>query len=173
MGARITSDAMRSTWWRAISVGAVLAAALATVGTAPTEAARPILTHKQVLRIALRVAKSYGVQHPKGVLEATGRLVVADEIFDGPEPGFPAPQSPVMRQAEAEIMNQEGGPNRLVDLLAMRGHFVKKAQPDGFPGAEGRVLDLIIDAHSGVVDGRGLVEKAPDLSRLGHVTRLG
>ncbi len=164
---------MRSTWWRASSVGAVLAAALATVGTAPTEAARPILTHKQVLRIALRVAKSYGVQHPKGILEATGRLVAADEIFDKPEPGFRSPESPEMRRAEAEIMNQEGGPNRLVDLLTMRGHFVKRTRPDGFPGAGGRVLDLIIDARTGVVDGRGLIEKAPDLSRLGHVTRLG
>jgi hypothetical protein len=160
-------------WPRAISVGAVLAAALAMAGTAPTQAARPIITHKQALHIALRVARSYGSRHPRDILEATGRLVIAGEIFDEPEPGFPkAPESPAIRKAEAEVMNAEGGPNRLVDLLAMRGHFVKKAQPGGFPGAEGRVLSLIIDARTGVVDGRGLVEQTPDLSRLGHVTRL-
>lgn len=163
---------MRLTWHRAISIGAGLAAALATVGTAPTQAARPILTRAQVLHIALRLAKSYGVQHPKDILEAAGRLVVADEIFDEPEPGFPNPETPAMREAEAEIMNEEGGPNRLVDLLAMRGHFVKKAQPDGFPGAEGRVLELIVDARTGVVDGQGLIEKIPDLSHLGPVTRI-
>jgi hypothetical protein len=163
---------MRSTWPRAISVGTVLAAALATIGTAPTQAARPILTHKQVLHIALRVARSYGERHPRDILEAAGRLVIADEIFDEPEPGFPTPESPAMQKAETEIMNEEGGPNRLVDLFALRGHFVKKAKPDGFPGAEGRVLDLIVDAHTGVVDAQGLGEETPDLSRLGHVTRL-
>jgi hypothetical protein len=162
---------MRSAWRLAISVGAVLMAALATVGTVPTQA-RPVLTHKQVLHIALRVARSYGVRHPRDILEAVGRLLIADAIFDELPPGVPTPESSATQKAETEIMNEEGGPNRLVDFLALRGHFVKNAQPDGFPGTEGRVLDLIVDAHTGVVDARGLLEKTPDLSRLGHVTRL-
>lgn len=110
---------------------------------------------------------SYEVRHPKDILEATGRLVTAGKIFEEPEePGEPRPPE------TPEIIEEEGGPNRLVDLLAMRGHFVKKAQPDGFPGAEGRVLKLIIDARTGVVDALGLAGKMPDLSRLGRVTRL-
>jgi len=123
--------------------------------------------------MALHVARSYGVRHPKDILEASGQLVVADEIFEEPEPGFPPnPESPAIRKAETEIEDEEGGPNRRVDLVAMRGHFVKKARPHGFPGAEGRVLELIIDAHTGVVDARGLLERPGDLSRLGPVMRL-
>ena len=34
--------------------------------TASTQAARPILTRGQVLQVALHVARSYGVRHPKG-----------------------------------------------------------------------------------------------------------
>ncbi len=136
-------------------------------------AARPVLSHKRLLHIALRVARSYGARHPKDIVEATGRHAIADRVFDEPEPRSPeAPQLPIIQKAQTELTSEEGGPNRLVDLLAMRGHFVKRARPHGFPGAEGRVLTLIVDAHTGVVYARGLVEKTPDLSQLGHVTRL-
>jgi len=152
---------MRLAWRRTVLAGLV-GATLAILAPTSALAVRPLLSDHKVLRIALHEAKSHGARRPRDILEATGRAKLANEVFEGES--NPELRSP---QTTSEELKWMGGPNALIDVVAMRGHFVA----DG-GHAEGPILVLMIDAHSGRVDGLGLPEKYPDLARLGHVTHL-
>jgi len=62
----------------------------------------------------------------------------------------------------------------VVDLVVMHGYFhVNGSPPRGHHIAPGKVLELIIDAHTGFVQGLTLSDEVPvPLSQLGPVTRL-
>jgi hypothetical protein len=125
-----------------------------------------MLTLRQVLRIALSRAKFDGDRHPTKVRAAKGRLSKALRVMDTiGKTSFPlqpgGPEAP-------------GNASSQVYLVAMRGHFVVNGpHPHGSPAPKGHVLELIVDAHTGVVEGLSLGPRlrAP-LSRLGRVTRL-
>jgi hypothetical protein len=115
-----------------------------------------VLTHKQVLEIALKEAKSSRDQHPKRIEMATGSLGAAMKVMD--------PQG-----ISGSVMTSP----ELVDLVVMRGYFhINGPHPRGSPIQPGKVLCLILSAHTGFVEARSLSNKVPALSHLGRVTRL-
>ncbi len=115
-----------------------------------------VLMRQQVLHIALREAANSQDPHPKRIEMATGSLGAASKVMD--------PQGisgSVMRSPE------------LVDLVVMRGYFqINGPHPRGSRIRPGKVLCLILSAHTGFVEARSLGDKVPVLSHLGRVTRL-
>jgi hypothetical protein len=147
-------------------VFALGAAALAALTFAASQAgaatiAKP-LGHAQVLKIALRLAKLDGDSHPSQVMLASGHLQKAVKVFD--------PAAHPTRLGLEKL----GGAKSLVDLVAMRGHFTSSGpHPIHTPKPKGKVLELIMNAHTGAVFGVSLGPKLRvPLSRLGPVTRL-
>ena len=120
----------------------------------------PVLTLEQLLVIALPEAKLDGDAQPTETVIAKGRLVVALKVMN------PRVTTPAARLEAA------GGANSLVYLVAMHGHFVIHSHPHGKPEPTGRVLELIIDAHTRFVSALSLKSKVPvPLSRLGRAKR--
>ena len=117
----------------------------------------PVLTHKQVLQIALTEAKRSADPHPKRIEMVSGSLRAATGVTD-PTGGL-----------GSAVNGQE-----VVDLVVMHGYFhVNGSPPRGHHIAPGKVLELIIDAHTGFVQGLTLSDEVPvPLSQLGPVTRL-
>src|SRR5690554_4353956 len=139
---------------RLSALGAAALGALA-LGAAPAGAAKgaPLrLSNAQVLRIALRVAGADGDAHPTGIAFARGRLAPAVRVFD--------PRA----HPTARGLKALGGARSVVDLVAMHGRFKSK----GSHPHSGRVLELIMNAHSGEVFG---VSIGPTL--LAQLSRLG
>jgi hypothetical protein len=122
-----------------------------------------LLTQAQVLQIALSEAKSNGELHPSRIMTASGRLKKALKVFD--------PQSGITPYGIALF----GGANTPVDLVALYGHFTHYGAklPPFTRRPRGRVIELIVNAHTGDVLAFALLNKlrAP-LSRLGRVSRL-
>jgi hypothetical protein len=135
-----------------------------TVAAAPEArgAKSALLPPAQVLRIALRVARADGEPHPRNIALASGHLVAAVKVFD--------PHA----HPTAAGLGALGGAGTRVDLVAMRGHFTSHGpHPHNRPEPKGTVLELLMNAHSGVVFGVSLGPKlAAPLSRLGAVTQL-
>jgi hypothetical protein len=130
---------------------------------APVVAAAP--TMAQIQQIALSAAARNGEPEPSDVEEASGTLgLVAGTLMPGragpnltdPETGKPLAES-------------------IVDVVTMRGHFTYDGpMPPGVPAPTGTVLSLVIDAHSGFVDGESLGSSTPDLHDISPtVTSLG
>jgi hypothetical protein len=116
----------------------------------------------QVLKIALRVANADGDPHPSRIELASGRLKAAVKVFD--PHAHPTPAG----------LRALGGAKSTVDVVAMNGHFTSAGSHPRFkPQPKGKVLELIMNARSGVVFGVSLGPKVRvPLSRLGRVTRL-
>jgi hypothetical protein len=115
-----------------------------------------VLTDKQVLDIALVQAAHSRDPHPKRIEMATGSLGAALKVTEPRAITGSATTSP-----------------ELVDLVVIRGHFhIIGSPPLGRHIAPGRVLELIIGAHTGFIESRSLGNEVPVLSRLGPVTRL-
>jgi hypothetical protein len=144
----------------AIGLG-ILAAAVLVAQIAVAQPASPemghVLAHRQVLQVALARAKRAGDPHPKRIEMASGPLKDAMSVSD--------PTSGLGPAVDGE---------ELVDLVVMHGWFhVNGSPPRGRHIAPGRVLEVIVDAHSGFVQGLSLGNRLPvSLSRLGEVTRL-
>jgi hypothetical protein len=117
----------------------------------------PVLTHEQVLQISLREAEQSMDPHPKRIEMASGSLKDATSVMD--------PAS----ELGPTIDGQE-----VVDLVVMHGYFhLNGSPPPGRSIAPGKVMELIIDIHTGSVGGLSLSNKEPvPLSHLGRVTRL-
>jgi hypothetical protein len=135
----------------------VLVAAAAAVPASGTR-----LTDAHVLEIALRVAKADGDAHPTRIELASGRLKAAVKVFD--------PHA----HPTAAGLKALGGARSIVDLVAMHGRFTSHGpHPHNAPEPKGRVLELIMNAHSGTVFAVSLGPKVRvPLARLGRVTRL-
>jgi hypothetical protein len=150
---------MKATLSKAIAIGSTIVLGLAftaQVATANPVAAEtgPVLTHEQVLHIALTEADNSQDAKPKRIEMATGTLSGAMHVMDSGASGIP-----------------EG--DKDVDLVVMRGYFqINAPEPRGSVIPPGKVMCLIIDAHTGFVQARSLGDKAPLLSHLGRVTRL-
>jgi hypothetical protein len=117
----------------------------------------PVLTHKQVLEIALREAVRSRDPHPKRIEMASGSLKDATSVTD-PSGGL-----------GSAVDGKE-----MVYVVVMHGYFhVNGSPPRGRSIAPGKVLELIIGAYTGFVQERSLSNKVPvPLSRLGPVTRV-
>lgn len=137
-------------------IAIVLLAQAALAAPASPETA-PVLTHEQVLRIALREAEQSRDPHPKRIEMASGSLKDATSVMDPTSELGPA------------IDGQE-----VVDLVVMHGYFhVNGSPPPGDQIAPGKVMELIIDIQTGSVAGLSLSNREPvPLSHLGPVTRL-
>jgi hypothetical protein len=154
-------------WMRAVNltrttvIGLVAIAAVALVvqmaAAAPaSQKSNHVLTHQQVLHIALREAVNSRDPHPKRIEMATGSLGAAIKVT---EPN--ATSGSVLTSPE------------LVDLVVMHGYFhINGPHPRGSRIGPGKVLSLILSAHTGFVEARSLGNKVPALSHLGRVTRL-
>jgi hypothetical protein len=148
---------------RPSAIGSAVLGTLVLATAAPANSKpRAPLTHRQVLKIALRVAKLDGDSHPRQVRLASGRLEKAIKVFD--------PHA----HPTARGLNALGGAKSIVYLVAMNGHFTSHGpHPHNRRQPKGRVLELIMNAHTGTVFAVSLGPKVPvALSRLGHVTRL-
>jgi hypothetical protein len=139
-----------------ILVAIMLAAHVASADPASQETG-PVLTHKQVLQIALTEAKRSADPHPKRIEMASGSLKVATSVTD-----------PTGRLGSG--VNEK----EAVDLVVMHGHFqVNGSPPLGRHIAPGKVLELIVGAHTGFVQELTSGNDVPvPLSHLGPVTRL-
>jgi hypothetical protein len=136
--------------------------AVALPGATRSEPTHHVLTNAQVLRVVLRVAAADGERHPSEILLARGPLGRAVKVFD-PQ-AHPTPSG----------LKALGGANSTVALIAMRGHFTSNGpHPNGRPEPKGRVLELLMNARSGVVFGVSLAPALKvSLLGLGAVTRL-
>jgi hypothetical protein len=152
---------MRTTIWiKSIAAGLATAAAIALgmqlAAAAPASPAGSPLTRAQVLHIALTEAKDSQDPHPKRIEMVTGTLASAEQVLE-------AKDTPGSLQSNSES----------VDVVVMRGHFhIDAPHPRGHPIGPGKVLGLILDAHTGSVEVRSLSDVVPALSHLGRVTRL-
>ena len=141
---------------------ALSALALATTPAWGLRSASPRLTPAQVLKVALRVAKADADAHPSNIMLASGRLAVAVKVFD--------PHAHTTPYGLKAL----GGANSIVDLVAMHGQFTSHGpHPRNRPEPKGTVLELLMNARSGVVFGVSLGPKlAAPPSRLGTVRQL-
>lgn len=142
-----------------VGLAAIVAAALfaqIAVADSTSRESGSVLTHKQVLDIALREATKSRDPHPKRIEMASGSMGAAIKVEE--------PQA----VSGSALTNPE-----LVDLVVMRGYFhLDASHPRGGRIAPGKILELIIAAHTGFVEGRSLGNEVPVLSHLGPVTRL-
>jgi len=144
----------------AIGAGALAAVVLAAQ-VAPADpvspTAGPALTYKQVLHIALGEARSSNDPHPRRIEMASGSLRDAMSVMD-PTGGS----------------GTAGDGQETVDLVAMHGHFrIDAPHPRGRQIGPGKVIELVIGAHTGFVQGRSQSDSVEvPLSHLGPVTRL-
>ncbi|HEY5194330.1 MAG TPA: hypothetical protein VIJ39_10730 [Solirubrobacteraceae bacterium] len=140
-----------------VGLAAILGLALAVQVASADPASRetdPVLTHEHVLHIALVEAKESQDPHPKRIEMATGSLSAALRVMEPKASAAPAG-------------------TEVVDLVVMRGYFhINAPHPRGHPIAPGKVLCLVINAHTGFVQARSLGSEVPALSHLGRVTRL-
>jgi hypothetical protein len=138
-----------------ILVAVTMLVAQSAAAAPASPATGPVLTHRQVLQIGLLEAGRAGDAHPKRIKLASGSLRDALRVTD--------PRSEL-----------ESGGSEVVDLLVMHGYFhINGSPPRGRSIAPGKVMELIVDAHTGFVEGRSLSNKEPvALSHLGPVTRL-
>jgi hypothetical protein len=142
-----------------IAVGALAMVALVVqiaVADPVSREAAAQLTHKQVLRIALREAAHSRDPHPKRIEMATGSPRAALYVM---EP----------RLTSGSDLGEEE-----VDLVVMHGRFeIDGSHPPHSRIAPGKVMELIVGAHTGFVTARSLSDHVPvPLSHLGPVTRL-
>jgi hypothetical protein len=153
-----------------LAIAAAPSAYLARATDAPASlGATSELTLSQVHTIALRQAAQARDAHPSSITMASGSLRRASRVMDPSGILFPEPTP----EEEAQLRST-------FDLVVMRGRFfpVHSERPPSRPhhahhASPVAVIELLIDAHAGFVDGRyfGDTEPAP-LARLGPVTRL-
>jgi len=143
----------------AMAIGSALVLGLAftaqsTAANPVSSQTGPVLTHEQVLHIALTEAGNSQDPHPKRIEMATGTLSVA------------------MRVIESGASTSPAG-DEAVDLVVMRGFFhINASHPRGRSIPPGKVMCLILNTHTGFVEARSLGNKVPFLSHLGRVTQL-
>jgi hypothetical protein len=138
-------------------VAATVLVAQVAVADPISRTADPVLRHRQVLRIALREAEQSQDPRPKRIEMATGSLRNAASVMD-----------------PTDRLGSGAGGEEVVDLVVMHGYFhINGSPPRGHSIAPGKVMELIIGAHTGFVEGRSLSNEEPvALSHLGPVTRL-
>jgi hypothetical protein len=146
----------------ALTVAGALVAAIvfiAQIATADpaSQTTGAVLTHRQVLQIALREAERSMDPHPKRIEMASGSPRAAMSVMD-----------PTGRLGSG--VNEEV----VVDLVVMHGYFhINGSPPPGRSIPPGKVMEFIIDAHTGLVAARSLSNREPvALLHLGPVTRL-
>jgi hypothetical protein len=134
----------------------IVLATQAAAATSASQATGSELTHKQVLQIAITEASRSRDPNPKSIEMASGTQGAAMKVI---EPGGTG--SALSSQLP-------------VDLVVMHGYFhVVGSPPRGRSIAPGKVLELMIDAHTGFVLELSLGNKVlVPLSHLGPVTRL-
>jgi hypothetical protein len=120
-----------------------------TVGPAPRQA-KPRLSEKRIMRLALAAAKGGGDPHPSLIQHAAGTHFNAVRIGQG------------------DLVFEWNWSY----LIAIRGHFSYSGI--GPPGAgstiHGTVITLVVDARTGQVTDSGLSHRYPPLAQLGKVT---
>jgi len=138
-------------------VAATVLVAQVAVADPASQTTGAVLTHRQVLQIALREARQSRDPHPKRIEMASGSPRKAMRVMD--------PTGSLGSGVDGE---------GVVDLVVMHGYFHINAHPPrGRSIAPGKVMELVIDAHTGFVGGRSLSNEEPvALSHLGPVTRL-
>jgi hypothetical protein len=124
--------------------------------------AGPELTTEQVAKIAHAQAQENGDPSPTAVTQVSGTLGRALEVM-APEVGVPSGPGG-MAEMDSHAM-----------LLVMHGDFTLNAArvPRGHAAPAGSVLSVVIDAHTGLVEGRALSDEAPRAGELGEVTSVG
>jgi hypothetical protein len=128
---------------------------------APTGA---LLSNEKIHQIALARAQADGEPNPTNMAMANGQLRIAQEVMS-PQATPPSSETP----GQAALLDSS------VDLVTMTGHFTlgDAPVPKGDSAPNGSVMELLIDAHTGMVEGRYVGPNIlGDLSRLGTVTQL-
>jgi hypothetical protein len=120
------------------------------------------ISSAQISKIMQRASKADQETRPTGIMFAIGPLKTALNVMD---PSSANLYSPIGEPRSA---------SSLVDLVVAHGIFTSNgSHPRGVQSPKGRILELVIDAHTGFVEAKGLMMKVPiPLSRLGHVERI-
>ncbi len=159
--------------------GSVLTAPLAGVGgvATTTEMAKPVaagytpassstLSSLQLHAIAQGVAKNAGDEEAaSGTVQAVAVPLKTAMTAIEPTTSFPSS----VETGYANLLQSS------TELVVMHGHFKLATAhvPHGVAAPTGTVLEVVIDTHTGWVDGLGLGESAAtDLSQLGPVENL-
>jgi hypothetical protein len=134
-----------------------MAIALVPASAHASLAAPKLLTHEQVLQIALKQARSANDPSPTRIEMASGPLKKALRVM-----------------GESGAQNPGIDPGVQVDLVVMHGVFhINAPHPPNHLIGGGKVIELILDAHTGTVFDRYQGDRAPSsLRQLGPVTRL-
>jgi hypothetical protein len=123
----------------------------------------PELTLSEIGAIAKAKVASVATQDPPAVSIVKGNLRDAIAIL-----------IPESTEGASPTAGQTAWLNSSVDAASMRGNFTLEVAktPRGEGAPTGTNLTLIIDAHTGEVEGRFLASGAPELARLGTVAVL-
>jgi hypothetical protein len=123
-----------------------------TTSNVYTPPSGPELTTEQVREIAVSQALVNGESNPTDVTAVNGTLQEALRAMD-PSMGSPGD--------EAEM-------NSSAKLVVMHGHFTLAAAqvPHGHTAPTGSVMTLIVDAHTGFIEGRSIGEEVPSETQL-------
>jgi hypothetical protein len=129
--------------------GAVLAGGALAVAAAAKARAKPQLSERRILRIALKFAARSGDRTPILIQHAAGTSYRANIVASG----------------DGTVGNQWSY------LIAERGHFVLNyvSVPPGTRFPRGTVLTLVLTARTGHLTALGVSDHYPDLAKLGPV----
>jgi hypothetical protein len=121
----------------------------------------PELTIEQVKKIAVTQAQENGEPSPADITVANGTLEQALHVMDHElEPNGPGGTAEMDSSAK---------------LVVMHGNFTLTAArvPREHVPPKGSVMDVVIDAHTGFVEGRSIGPDAPNLNELGTPIPVG
>ncbi len=123
----------------------------------------PELADEAIRAIALRVAAGSDDSSPSSITATSTTFADATRV-DEPHGARQPPSS----NGEANFEQSA------VDLVVIDGHFTLNVPTmEGRPDPSGKVLSLIIDAHTGWIDARGIAENEPaGLAELGAARSL-
>jgi hypothetical protein len=128
----------------------------------------PVLSLRRIRKLALREGARDADPRPASISTAKGPLLLALNVMSSHSAPTTAPAA--MTDGQRAAMEAS------VYLIEMQGSFTlaDARVRRGEPAPQGTVLRLIVDAHSGSVEGRSLsTEIEAPLSNLGRVEELG
>jgi hypothetical protein len=124
----------------------------------------PELSLEAVNQIALRLALNANEPNPTDVAASRGSFAAAQAVMD---PYSASPSTPTDPELAAWLDSS-------AFLVVMHGRFTPPMpHPSGYAAPSGTAMGLIIDAHTGFIEGRYVGSYVPDLSKLGTVVQLG
>ncbi len=124
----------------------------------------PELSVEAVNQIALRLALNANEPNPTDVAASHGSFAAAQAVMDPHSASPPTPTDPGL----------SAWLNSSAYLVVMHGRFVPPMpHPSGYAAPSGTTMGLIIDVHTGFIEGRYVGSYVPDLSKLGTVVQLG